>query len=285
MARNFGGRRQGYAALRMPAIRADGPQIVDEAPVFGGLRRPVGQPQQKRRMHGDEPVRPSPNGIRRPRSREMVTVRPVSERAAVAPSATVSCGLIRFKFAVDPPAAMVDLGVVRRLVDAPLAARLVFEMLHRVGDVDARAVDAGFGERAVEHLPGRSDEGLAGQIFLIARLLADEHHRRVAPALRRTRSASRACRAGSAGNAAARPSSAVERAGSSASASAPACRARRGARRERLALRSCARVRSPRIGEQSGNERRLRQIAPVFLRHLGALHRIGLARAGLKVER
>ena len=37
------------------------------------------------------------------------------------------------------------------------------------------AVDAGFFQRAVEHLPGGTDERLAGEVFLVARLLADQH--------------------------------------------------------------------------------------------------------------
>ncbi len=41
-----------------------------------------------------KPSRPSRSGIRRPREREIVVSRPVSARAAVAPSATVTCGLI-----------------------------------------------------------------------------------------------------------------------------------------------------------------------------------------------
>src|SRR4051812_8948287 len=78
---------------------------------------------------------------------------------------------------VEPPAARFDLVVVRLLVDAALAARLELEVLHGIRDIDARAIDAGFGKRAVEHLPGRTHEWLAGQVLLIARLFADEHER------------------------------------------------------------------------------------------------------------
>ena len=60
-------------------------------------------------------------------------------------------------------------------MDAPLAARGEFEMLDRVGDIDARAVDPRLAQRPVEHLPGRTYERLAGEILLIAGLLADEH--------------------------------------------------------------------------------------------------------------
>src|SRR5437667_3237642 len=56
-------------------------------------------------------------------------------------------------------------------------------MLHRVGDVDiVLAIDADLIEHAVEISPGGPDERMAGQILLIAGLLADEHHEGVARA-------------------------------------------------------------------------------------------------------
>src|SRR5207253_4940473 len=56
------------------------------------------------------------------------------------------------------------------------AARLPFKVFDDVGDVGAAAVDARFFERARQNAAGRSDERMAGQIFVVARLLADEHH-------------------------------------------------------------------------------------------------------------
>src|SRR3546814_6642609 len=53
------------------------------------------------------------------------------------------------------------------------------EMLDRVGDVGGGAVDAGVRERLVEDAAGGPDEGTAGQILLIPRLLADEQDARV----------------------------------------------------------------------------------------------------------
>ena len=180
------GRAIGDGSRRLADRRefaADDAQIVDEAPVLGRLGCGVGQPQQEGRMDGDEARRgrrlKQQTGRARARS---VTLRPVSDRAAVAPSATVSCG--RSGRARAPATSgRLDLAGVRLLVDAPLAARLEFEMLDRVGDVDAGAVDAGLGKRAVEQLAGRADERPAGEILLIAGLLADEHERRVARAL------------------------------------------------------------------------------------------------------
>ena len=75
---------------------------------------------------------------------------------------------------LEPAVAGVDLADARLLVDAPLAARLEFEVLDRIGDIGALAVDAGIGQRPVEHRAGRPDEGLAREILLVARLLADE---------------------------------------------------------------------------------------------------------------
>jgi hypothetical protein len=44
-------------------------------------------------------------------------------------------GMHNLSLQVVPPAATVDLVCVRRLVQPPLAARLEFEMLHRVEDL------------------------------------------------------------------------------------------------------------------------------------------------------
>ena len=70
-----------------------------------------------------------------------------------------------------------DLALAGRLVEPALAARLELEVLHRVGYVHARAIDAGFGERPVEELSRRADERTPCEIFLVAGLLPHEHHR------------------------------------------------------------------------------------------------------------
>src|SRR6185312_3118764 len=70
-----------------------------------------------------------------------------------------------------------DLAAIRLVVDAPFAAADELEMLDRIGDVGAAAVDAGLLQRPVENLPGGADERMAGKILLIARLLADEEDR------------------------------------------------------------------------------------------------------------
>ena len=69
-----------------------------------------------------------------------------------------------------------DLRPIRLLMDAPLAARLPFEVLDRVRDVGLVAVDPCFHERLVEELSRRPDKRLAREVFLVAGLFADEDH-------------------------------------------------------------------------------------------------------------
>ena len=64
-------------------------------------------------------------------------------------------------------------------MDAALAAQPEREMLDCIGDVDGVAIDARFLERLVEQRSSRANEGSPGKIFLVARLLADEHDRGV----------------------------------------------------------------------------------------------------------
>src|SRR5262245_9528845 len=78
-------------------------------------------------------------------------------------------------FLLEPPPAALDLVGIRTLVQAPLAAHLEFEMLDRVGDESIAARNAGLFERLIEDPPGRTHERLAGEVFLVAGLLADQH--------------------------------------------------------------------------------------------------------------
>src|SRR3954468_22122128 len=48
-------------------------------------------------------------------------------------------------------------------------------MFYRIGDIDPVAVDAGLFQGAVEHLAGGSYKRLAGEVLLVAGLLADQH--------------------------------------------------------------------------------------------------------------
>ena len=83
-------------------------------------------------------------------------------------------GFDRSQLSLEPLIAGRDFHLVRLLVNAPLAARFELEMLHCIRDVSELTVDSGFLERAIEHTTRRSDERLAREVFLIARLFADE---------------------------------------------------------------------------------------------------------------
>jgi hypothetical protein len=87
--------------------------------------------------------------------------------------------LHRLDLAFDPLVAGVDLALRRGLVQAALAAQLPFEMLDGIGDVEMLAVDAGSLERLIEQPSGGTDERQSLLVFLVAGLLADEHHARV----------------------------------------------------------------------------------------------------------
>jgi hypothetical protein len=60
-------------------------------------------------------------------------------------------------------------------VNASLAARLPFEVLDRVGQEDRRGVEPCLDHCLAQQLTCRADERLAGEVFVIARLLAHQH--------------------------------------------------------------------------------------------------------------
>src|SRR2546425_3562646 len=76
---------------------------------------------------------------------------------------------------IQPGTTGVDLSGVRLLVQAPLALRLPFEVLHGVRDIDMPAVDARLLERLVEHTSRGADERFSLPVLSIAGLLSDEH--------------------------------------------------------------------------------------------------------------
>jgi hypothetical protein len=88
-------------------------------------------------------------------------------------------GLRPRKLRFEPRMACGDVPLQRRLVDAPLAARLEKEMLDGVRHVDAVGCDARFVEQRAQQSAGRPDERPALLILLVAGLLADEHQARV----------------------------------------------------------------------------------------------------------
>ena len=78
-------------------------------------------------------------------------------------------------FQVEPDLAALDFVGVGTFVQAPLAAHLMLEMLHCVGDEDLRARDLRLRQGVVEDLAGGPDKRLAGEVFLVAGLLAHQH--------------------------------------------------------------------------------------------------------------
>src|SRR4051812_2578271 len=60
-------------------------------------------------------------------------------------------------------------------MNASLAARLPLEVLDGVRHVHVRAIDTRFGQCSVEQVARWSDEGPAGEVLLVARLLPHEH--------------------------------------------------------------------------------------------------------------
>src|SRR5262249_6291584 len=90
-------------------------------------------------------------------------------------------------FEVEPNLAALDFVGGGALVQTALARHLVLEMVHRTGEEHLRARNPRLRQRAVEDAPGRADERLAAEVFLVAGLLADEHDVRGPAALARHR--------------------------------------------------------------------------------------------------
>lgn len=98
---------------------------------------------------------PSANTIGLPLVRDRVTALPANAEAAVTPIARTIRGRTSARTWSNQTLQDLDLGSVGLLVQPPLAARPVLEVLHHVDDVDRVAVDVSLRERAVEYLAGR----------------------------------------------------------------------------------------------------------------------------------
>jgi hypothetical protein len=57
------------------------------------------------------------------------------------------------------------------------ATRFPLKMFHRVTHVNLRSIDSSVREPAIHDFPGRTNEWFARDIFVIARLFANQHHR------------------------------------------------------------------------------------------------------------
>lgn len=109
-----------------------------------------------------------------PRTSAILTGLRINARAAVAPRESTTGGET-IALAVEPPAAGFDFVCVRTLMNSTLAAKSVYEVLHRVGEKNGIAIDTGIAKCFVKDLARGPDERPARKILQITRLLADNH--------------------------------------------------------------------------------------------------------------
>jgi len=81
-----------------------------------------------------------------------------------------------FELGIKPWTAGADFTRIGLCVNSSLSARFPFEMLDDVRDVGAAAIDAGLLERFRQDAPRGPYKRMACEVFVIAWLLADEHH-------------------------------------------------------------------------------------------------------------
>jgi len=81
------------------------------------------------------------------------------------------------QFRFQPGTTGCDFTRIRLLMNPAFAARLPLKMFYRIRDIDLRPIDSGFLEGAVHDFARWPNEWFAGHIFVIARLLANQHHR------------------------------------------------------------------------------------------------------------
>ena len=79
---------------------------------------------------------------------------------------------------LEPRKAGLDLDRARLAVDAPRSARHPFEVLDDIGDVGLRRDRSPPRPGSGRAVSGRPDKRVAGEVFGIARLFADQHHPR-----------------------------------------------------------------------------------------------------------
>src|ERR1700730_10302484 len=85
--------------------------------------------------------------------------------------------LYRPQFSVKPRTTGVDFRVARLFVNALLSPNCgdPLEMFHHIGQIHLRALEPDLFQSPVEKLSSRSHKKMPGAVFLISRLLADEH--------------------------------------------------------------------------------------------------------------
>jgi hypothetical protein len=62
-------------------------------------------------------------------------------------------------------------------MNSAFPARFPLKVLYRIRNVNLASINSGFFKRPVHDLSCRPDERFAGDIFVIARLFPDQHHR------------------------------------------------------------------------------------------------------------
>src|SRR5262245_52273280 len=164
------------ATSRASSLRRSGRllQVRHEHPVNLLASRVVLGPKDRRRViRGQHLRRPRaldelPALFQQPEARAEQSLR------RRGPQADEDIGLDDLQLLEEPWTARLDLAARRRLVNAPLGRALELEMFDRVGDVNLLARMPDLRKGFVEHGASRSDEGLALQVLLISRNLADE---------------------------------------------------------------------------------------------------------------
>src|SRR5690348_8252165 len=172
--------RVGYPLQQLSNHREVGRELCPSA----AARLVVGRAEDRRRVHGGDDVL----GEARPLDRLAALLGDLEAAAqerlrSRGPERHEHPGGHERELAVEPGAAGGDLGSVRLVVDAPLAARTPLEVLDGVRHIDVVACDAGGLERLVEHVARRTDERMTGDVFLVSRLFADQHHPRIRASL------------------------------------------------------------------------------------------------------
>ncbi|HSI71589.1 MAG TPA: hypothetical protein VK934_00310 [Fimbriimonas sp.] len=76
---------------------------------------------------------------------------------------------------IESPFADVDLAGARPFVQSTLPTWLIFEVLDGISDVDSFPIYLSHLKRFVEHASGWADERMARKVFLVSRLLTDQH--------------------------------------------------------------------------------------------------------------
>jgi hypothetical protein len=85
-------------------------------------------------------------------------------------------GADKLELQIEPPLATVDLACRGFLMDPPLSARHIFEVLDGVCHVDLRPIHARCCKSLDKHPPGGPYEGAPLAVLLVSRLLTYEHH-------------------------------------------------------------------------------------------------------------